>query len=361
MRIIHCADIHIGSAMHGVANSNLRRDELITALSNMVEQAVNSNVEVVLIAGDMIDTDGISSSQIANIASILGKYAHIQYYIVKGNHGSSTVYDRLMQYQLDNVHYFGEKWTTYKIGNVAIHGIELVASSNSSAYNDLVPIDGYYNIALLHADTASDAYGAVDVDALLAKCQYTALGHIHSYKQVAQRNGHVVVYSGVLECRGFDELGGSGYVLLDTDTGKHSHIPMAIRTIASHSVDISNITSEIDVVSAIRLLPVDASQYLNISLVGSRADTISIDSIRQLLDGRYFALRISDNTSAQLDIDALLAEQSLRGNTVAKIMSMSMQDMIDAGIDVSNTSLESIRNDLVRICMQALEGETISW
>ncbi len=364
MRIIHCADLHIGSAMPRVANSAVRRDELVRALDNMVEYAHNNGVQAVLIAGDLIDGDGVSVSELANIAGALTKYSTIHYYIVRGNHGSQFPYNRLLQYLegAGNVHFFGEQWSSYTQDDIVVHGIEIETNSTADIYNHLEPIANKYNIALLHGDSTSSSYGVVDCDSLLAKCQYTALGHIHSYRVVKKTRTSQIVYSGVLEARGFDELEPSGFVLLDTDTGKHQHIPQCIRSIASITLDITNMTSSTQIQSQLSTVPYQ--QYLNLTLTGTLADSISLDQLQNMLDSRYFALRIVDTTTNAIDISELAREDSLRGHVVANIINMSPQQLQeDSLLPTNHTSadIERVKGDMVRVALQALAGEDISW
>lgn len=364
MRIIHCADLHIGSAMPRVSNSAIRRSELVVALSNMVEYAHNNSVEAVLIAGDMIDGDGVSSSELANIADILTRYSDICYYIVRGNHGSQLPYNRLYQYLCDstNVYFFGEGWTSYTQGDIVVHGIELDATSTDDIYNYIVPQPDKYNIALIHGDTTSNMYGAVDVDKLLSKCQYTALGHIHSYRVVKKTRTSQVVYSGVLEARGFDELSTSGFVLLDTATGKHQHIEQSVRSIASVTLDITGVMSSTAIQAQLSHVPY--RQYLNLTLVGTLADSISLDELHSMLSSRYFAVRIVNNTTSVIDLQALSAEDSLRGNVVSNIIATTAQQLVDAGLlNVTHTTadIDRVKLDMVRVALLALAGEDISW
>lgn len=366
MRIIHCADLHIGSAMHGVANPTKRRAELIDSFASMVDYAYDNDIEAVLIAGDLIDSDSVTNSEIASIASILNKYSNIGYYIVEGNHASHMPYQRLRT-QLGNsshVHFFGEQWTGYDIDNVSIWGIELDQHSTSSVYSQLATDKDRFNIAILHADTDDDRYGNIDTTQLLSKCQYTALGHRHSYMVADKKGNNVVVYSGVLEPRGFDELDQSGWVVLDTNTGKHQHIAHSMRSVVSVTLDISSATSDIELLDMVKNINIAPRNYLNLTLVGVVSDDIVIDRVKEALKEQYFALRLVNNTTANIDIEALQHEQSLRGRVVDNICKLSAQQLVARGILPTKHNAEDIANakrDMIHTALQALAGEAVSW
>ena len=60
MKIIHCADLHIDSSMETNLpreKAEQRKEELITAFEKMVKFAVINDVQAIVIAGDLFDSE----------------------------------------------------------------------------------------------------------------------------------------------------------------------------------------------------------------------------------------------------------------------------------------------------------------
>ena len=58
MKIIHCSDLHLDSRMKSNLDSKKakeRRDEILITYQNMIKYAVENNVKIILIAGDLFD------------------------------------------------------------------------------------------------------------------------------------------------------------------------------------------------------------------------------------------------------------------------------------------------------------------
>ncbi|UKI49248.1 MAG: hypothetical protein L6U99_10960 [Clostridium sp.] len=55
MKIIHCADLHLGSKIaSGLDNiSSERRAEVRASLSNLVEYAIANEIKIILLSGDV--------------------------------------------------------------------------------------------------------------------------------------------------------------------------------------------------------------------------------------------------------------------------------------------------------------------
>lgn len=344
MKILHCADIHIGSSCQGVDNAVQRRRELIDCFDKMVEFANNSNIAVVIIAGDLFDNDSVNVQEIASIISIIKRYP-IEYYILKGNHGGDRAYTRLTNGGCDNVHFFADSWTYYNNGNIVIVGSEQLTMQH---YDNLILDANSYNIVVAHGDVSNNSYGIVDTKLMADKgANYVALGHRHSY-QTFRHKSCTACYCGVLETRGFDEIADSGFVVLDTDSGKHQHIVQCKRKVVGIDVDTTSAQSEIDLVDIVNKAVgnVDSGNYLNLTLKGTLDRNIAIDYVKEKLQGRFFALRIDNKTRVNIDIQSIRQEQSLRAE-VLKLAETIPDD--------------EQRNDVERLAIATLAGEDIVW
>lgn len=336
MKIIHTADVHLDSPLAGVADGKLRRRELLRALSNVAEYAKNNGVQAVIVAGDLFDENSVSSETVKQTAQIISSVA--EWFILRGNHGGKG-YDVLKN--CPNAHFFGEDWSYYTRGGVTIVGREL-GVKDDVYWQKFSPPKDTYNVLVLHGDVADDSYGKIDKKVIAAsKVDYVALGHRHEFS--AMNFGTVrACYCGVPEARGFDE-GKSGFVVLDTDKNQIKFVESYLRRVEKIAVDVSAAQTPMQAESMVMdaVSGVSPQNYLDLTLKGKVRCTVDARMIRERLDGRFFALRISDKTAPDVDIARVAEEISLRGEFVRLAMQLP----------------EERRDEVLHLGFAALDGE----
>lgn len=343
MKIIHTADIHLDSPLIGVKDSVLRRTELLKALKRLADYATNINAEAVIVAGDLFDDRFTKEQTVLSVADII-KGSSAKWFVMQGNHGSGAPYKQLKA--LCGVYLFGSDWTEYTCGNVSIVGREL-GEDDQSRWQSLKLDNSRFNILVLHGDVESDSYGEINKKAIAQSgANYVALGHRHAFASF--KFGNVkVCYSGVLEARGFDETAQSGFVVIDTDTGKAEFVPQFIRRVETVKLDITKVNSEIDLEK--RLLDAvsqtDTNNYLNLILCGTTPQGVRCEYVaKNVLANRFFALRVKDETQTQFNLSELKQEVSLRGEFVK--LALEIED-------------EQKRQDVLKLGLAVLCGEEL--
>ena len=304
------------SPLSGVRNSTERRHELLTALMNLNEYANNNGVAAVIVAGDLFDEKFVTDQTIRSVADIV-KSGKASWFVLKGNHGGSQPYDKL-QKLCPQINFFDDVWTKYSLNNVVICGRELGAN-DVEQWNELSLDKQAYNVLVLHGDVDDPAYGLVDKKAIAASgASYVALGHRHTFCPL--KFGSVKgCYSGVLEARGFDETAETGFVEINTDTGDVKFVTQAIRKVVTVNLDVTGVTSDIALQNRIQnaVAEVGSRNYLNLVLTGATSEDLHVEMVaHELLDGKFFALRVKDQTTLKIDLQALAEEISLRGEFV---------------------------------------------
>lgn len=342
MKIIHTADIHLDSPLTGVADSKLRRAELLRAFANMSDYADNNGIDAIIVAGDLFDDQYVSKTTVATVAQIVNG-SRAQWFVLQGNHGSAEPYLALKEL-CPKIKMFGEDWKYYTLGNVCICGREL--GVNDAAYwKTFAPLASAYNVLALHGDVDSDAYGAIDKKIIAATpVSYVALGHRHTF--ATHKFGRVVAcYCGVLEPRGFDEAGETGFVVLDTETNKVKFVPQYLRRVENVRVDVTSVTTDLALEKLIldSVAHVSARNYLNLEFFGALCDGVRAERVAQVvLTGKYFALRIKNFTTVPYDVQKLKKEVSLRGEFVK--LALEIEDPTE-------------RNEVLDMGLRALVGE----
>lgn len=349
MLIAHCADIHLDSALCGVKDAKLRRYELLESFQQMVKRINDIGVRALIISGDLFDSDTVYSSTINTVLNLFSQYDNIQFFVLRGNHGGTKAYQALQNANLKNVHFFKNgQWNYYKIDDVVISGCELDGVDDYTAWNNLNLPNNCYNILVLHGDIDDSKYGVVDLKTLAhSRANYIALGHRHQYNCIKLNNGAMAVYSGALESRGFDEGQSSGFVILNTTSHRVEFVQQAIRQVVTVEVDISGIDNQIALHTAVEqsTINVGNKNYLNLVLCGKRSGNYDLELLKQRLQSIFFAVRIEDSTTLNIDYNKLSQELSLRG----KVVELAMKKFADI----------HQRNEVIRLALLALSGEDL--
>lgn len=218
---------------------------------------------------------------------------------------------------------FSEQWTTYSYGDVVICGMELCPANRLSYYASLVLEKEKYNIVMLHGQI-SDSLSGGDVNLKKLKnknIDYLALGHIHkpSQGQIDERGEYV--YCGCLEGRGFDEPGEHGFVLLNTEKEKHTHIfiPFAQRKINEIDVDITGCKSAYEAYTRVKnSAQLNKRDLYRINLIGEinfDVDMLADDVERLLADSCCF-ISVKDKTRRKINISQYENDLSIKGEFI---------------------------------------------
>lgn len=238
MRAFHAADIHLDSPMRGlVAYDGAPIEELRLAargaLRNLVDAAIDEQVDLVLIAGDIFDGDWPHYGTGVHFVTEMGRLreAGIAVVTVAGNHDAQSKLTKSLRLP-DNVHALSTRKPETKVFEdlgVAVHGqgyaTQAVLDDISLAYP--APVAGIVNIGLLHTSAdgrpGHERYAPCSVQRLAQHgYDYWALGHIHHREVLCEEPP--IVFPGNLQGRGLRETGPKGATLIEiADDGTLSH------------------------------------------------------------------------------------------------------------------------------------------
>lgn len=200
------------------------------AMRALVALAIDQEVDLVLLAGDIYDGDWTDfrtglffRDQLVQLTR-----AGIHVFIVQGNHDASCVITRELP-AVEGVHVFssqrGETVDRPDLG-VAIHGRSFAQRQQTM---DLLPdypapMPDRFNIGILHTSLNGrelhDPYAPTTVAALVHKgYDYFALGHVHAREVVRERHPRIV-FSGNLQGRHARETGPKGCELITVEQGE---------------------------------------------------------------------------------------------------------------------------------------------
>lgn len=326
MKLIHCADIHLGSPLESVSDSEKRKQrqsELRSAFSRLVDRAAELGVSAILISGDLFDRERPYKKDKEFFYSVVASHPDIDFLYLKGNHDYLESYTENIQ----NLKLFSESWQSYTYGDVTVSGTELSQNNCTSLYSSYVPGDTRFNIVMLHGNL-SDTTGPEHICRRLFAdrgINYLALGHYHSFKAEKIDAVCSAVYCGCLEGRGYDEPGDHGFVLIDTDSGAlcYEFIPNSQRRIVKFETDISDISDDYTLISRIREhCGARDCDMLRVELTGKpAADTKSLAAeLRTQLASCYWDVSVKDRSTVPLTLGDYRTDVSLRGEFIRTVM-----------------------------------------
>jgi len=262
VKFIHAADLHLGSPLKamGVKSPVLKdavRQAGYKALERIVDASLRHQVDFVVLAGDIYDTDARSVPANRFLIDQLTRLeAHkVPVFLIYGNHDPQergTEYFRLP----GNVHIFqADSPPVVELScagdtKVAIWGRSFTRDLPvQNAFSNYQPRPGMVNVALIHA-------GEVKAEPqILQSIDYWALGHIHQ-SLIVNDVYPVMAYPGIPQGRDPGETGLGGCLLVELETGQRARlkfIPTASVVWLNRTVAVSNqIATVEDLEEAIR-------------------------------------------------------------------------------------------------------------
>lgn len=322
MKIIHTADIHLGSKMDSgfpKEISDRRKEELRNTFKRLAEYARINGVEAVILAGDVFDSDAPFKKDKEFFYSVVKNTPQTDFLYLKGNHDIAADYTGEA---IPNLKTFSGQWQSYRYGDVLISGIETGAENASSLYSTLDLPEDCLNIVVMHGQ-AGDVSGKdkVNLKKLRDKhIDYLALGHVHKAGGGALDSRGEYAYSGCLEGRGFDETGEHGFFLLETGRKiTRTFVPFSERRIEEVSADVTGVKDAYSAYLAVkRQVEFKKRNIYRVNLVGeTEFDVEGLGGdVAAYLAGDCLFADVKDKTVKKLDIGAFEGDLSLRGEFV---------------------------------------------
>ncbi len=363
MKFIHISDVHIGasfkSASFAESFSLKRMKEIKTTFFKALRYAADNEIDVVLISGDLFDSEYLKRSEIENVFREINKLK-CQIFIIAGNHDiyKSKSYWKTIHLN-DNVHVFDSAITKVDLENfdVTIYGHSWAKYYyKEKIFDNVGKLDpNRKNILIAHGDIYAKAseYLPIDKNKLVkAGFDYVALGHIHKYDFVTKN----IAYAGSLEPLDFGEIGKHGFILgeITENKQKFKFIPFSAREFKRLEIELKGRMSEEDIHSAI--LHID------------KPDNLKKNMYRIILTGRYnHQIDLHPNTlfnlfnddfnyvefenKAKFDFDLELIKKENQGNIIEKYIEKF------EGMDLENRIILEAFNIGLDELLNSKEGE----
>lgn len=249
MKILHCSDIHLGKRpLGGIGDfSKKRYEDYFISFNKIAEEAIVSNIDVMLISGDFFDKKNISPEVLEKTEVILKKLHgnKIQILLIEGNHdniikgsesGSWIVYlenknlVKRLSYRVEKE----EDNKVYNFDKEMIKGINFYGLGYPGIMVDEVMTElalqlnsNEKNIIMVHTAISENDFlpGTVKRDTVSKfkdKAIYIAGGHFHSYTAYPKDEPYFFIsgsseYWNILN----EKKQKKGYIIFDTETKEH--------------------------------------------------------------------------------------------------------------------------------------------
>jgi exonuclease SbcD len=234
LKFVHAADLHLDSPMRGLERYEGAPVEQIRgatrrALENLVQLAIDEDARLVIIAGDLYDTDWKDYNTALFLSQQMSRLrqAGIRVFIIAGNHDASSQITRSLRMP-ENVTALStrapETVLLEDLG-IAIHGqgfAERAVRHDLSA-NYPPAVQDLFNIGILHTGATGrpghEPYAPCTLEGLLSKnYDYWALGHVHR-REILHENPWIV-FPGNTQGRHINESGPRGCTLVTIQDGR---------------------------------------------------------------------------------------------------------------------------------------------
>lgn len=351
LRIIHTSDIHLGAKFSSLGKkADAQRQALKDALAKVVDHALVSKANLVLITGDLFDSNFPSPTSVSFVKVQLARLneARIWTMILPGTHdclAKSSVYIREdLSHALPYVYIFNDAAVSVKVIPDIDATIYAKPSSANKSTESPVAFLAFaaknaatrYTIAMAHGSVQIEGKSAPDDMPILLReiaesgVQYLALGHWHGAQDFSF-GSTVAWYAGSPEVTYQEGKGGigQGYALeVDVmETAKVKPLKISEKVVREVDIDMQIYENVENVVFALEKLA-DPNCLLLVNVFGFAESAVFVDPerIAQELEEKFFSIKVKNTTALKLpEVTALNYPEELVVGQFVRIMQKKLE------------------------------------
>lgn len=356
IKIIHTADLHIGATESFLGQrSAARRAETLLSFEKIIDTAKENGVKLVLIAGDLLNSNKIEHSFIESITDKIRESKDVQVVFAAGNHDPLNAESPFLKFKRpDNFHILKthDDCVEFKDLSVRVYGRSFAETyeKGEETFSLTPPDDDFINLMCIHGDLSSNLssdYNAITESFIKnSGMDYIALGHIHKRTDIGRLGNTYFSYCGCPEGQGFDESGEKGVYMgaISKEGVNLQFIPLCKRMHIVENVDVSSASTGAEIAEKIlcdiyrKYGEKAADNLYKINLSGAVAEDceINIPEISSRIAEKVYFAKIKDKTSPTLNLELIKSENSLRGIFVKNMLSR-----IDAATEEEKETLNA--------------------
>ncbi|HVM30809.1 MAG TPA: DNA repair exonuclease [Candidatus Limnocylindrales bacterium] len=328
-RFLHMADVHLGARYRDLGPAAAaQRERQFAAFERAVDLAVKEKVDLVLIGGDLFDSNSQPRRSVEAVAGQLNKLVRrrIPVVIIPGTH---DCYDESSIYRAFDVAGLAgadegsdavvvltdeRASVSYPALDLTVHG--RVYRTKRAPRSPLAGFKatetgagGRWHVGLLHGSlmlpgkVETDDVIFTEAEVAASGLDYLALGHWHSH--LTGRAGATTwAYSGAPEPVALDQDRAGSVLLVEMAEGRSprlEQVQVGRTSVRRELIDAGTVGSQEALVSHLAKLA-DPDLFLDARLTGVKPDTLDIvpDEVERRLDGRFLRFRLVDESVAAL-------------------------------------------------------------
>ena len=394
LRIIHTADVHLGARHDDLGEqASAQRERQFAAFAATVDLAIAEKADLVLIAGDLFDSNMQPRRSVERVAAQLKRLAtgRIRTVIVPGTH---DVYDRSSIYRAYDLKALAgstpdDDWVTVltpdrprihlQACDVVVHGP--VFATKRAPHSPLRDVDvaahratATWQVGVLHGSVAIP--GKTDRDDVVITTEeigasgldYLALGHWHSARQ-AKNGATTYAYAGAPEPVALNQDRAGKVLLVQLEqAGTAKTVTVTDRQVGKTrferlELDAAGITTQPALIDSLARKG-DPDLVLDARIVGVRPDELDLhpDEIESALAPGFLKVRVRDLSMPALTEGALPSPDTVSGAFIrdleARIAELEASTATDAGGDAAVEAAEL--RDALRLGRLLLAGHEVS-
>lgn len=338
IKVLHCADLHFDTPFKELSKevSDASKNELLEVFKNIIDLAIDENIEVLLIAGDVFDNLTVNKNTLFFISDQIRRINNIKVFISPGNHDP---YNEKSFYNIinwpENVYIFNGdmEFKEVKELNLIIWGAGFRSNYENETLLRGINVDNdKINIMILHGEIASTSskneYNPIYInDIYNSNIDYIALGHRHKFSGILKAGMTTYAYSGCPQGRGFDEEGEKGVVIGEVYRGGTNlrFFSVCKRKYVTKEINITGTNNYDEVIFKILSDLSDEEinkNFYKIILKGELKEHFNLKEnlLIDKLKNKFYYIKIINDTSIEVDLEELSKDYSIKGKFIAKIL-----------------------------------------
>ena len=390
LRLLHTADVHLGARHADLGDAAAaQRERQFGAFRASIDLALAEKVDIVLIAGDLFDSNTQPKRSVERVGAELKRLvdARIRTVIIPGTHDG---YDRSSIYRAYDLKAMagsgadddfvtlltpGVPFVHLTTCDVVIHGVVFPTKrAPHSPLRDLrvaaTDAQAMWHVGLVHGalaipdKTDRDEVVVTKEEIAATGLDYLALGHWHS-AQRGKAGGTIYAYSGAPEPVAINQDGAGTVALvqLDERAGERT-VGVEERKVGRTrfeklDIDAATIGHQPDLTKAIAARA-DEDLVLEVRLTGVRPDELDINltEIEEALKGSFLRVRIRDMSMPALSQGALPSPDTIIGAFIRNVEGKVAELEADPA-DAATTEAAELR-DVLRLGRLLLSGHEVT-
>ena len=347
-RLLHMADVHLGARHDDLGPAAAaQRERQFDAFKRSIDLAIAEKVDLVLICGDLFDSNSQPRRSFERAAAELGRLAqrHIPVVAIPGTH---DCYDAASIYRVFDlaglsgappdsglVTLLTDTKTSIDFADL---GVTVRAKVFATKRGDQSPMAaltvdpddpsvkaGNWQIGMVHGSFAipglfdSDDVSFTEAEVAATNLDYLALGHWHSFRE--GRAGNTTwAYSGAPEPVALDQDGAGQVALVTLEGGAgQRRVTVEARTVGRtrfhrQEIDAAAVHSQAELEAKLRE-SANPDLVLDVRVVGVRAAELdlNVDELERQLGGSFMRVRVRDMSIAPLDDQLVPSPETVIG------------------------------------------------